>query len=84
MKWIEIPQQLYFDIYNILEDKLTVFGAVTRLENCSAYDAKIITDWGLRDIDVPLIRSHHEPESQVNIPKSSADWQHKYYIYAGD
>ena len=81
MAWVEIPQKLYAEIYNQFEDDLQVFGSCTHLENCSIYDAKILTEWGFRDADRPLIRSVHKPESQVNIPENSMDWEHKYYIY---
>jgi hypothetical protein len=81
MAWIEIPQELYSEIYILFEDDLQPFGTITHLENCSAYDAKILTEWGFRDAGSPLIRSVCEPESQRDIPKDPMDWEHRYYIY---
>ena len=81
MVWVEIPQELYFAIYNHCEKDFAVFGTCTRLENCSAWDAKVLTEWGFEGAKTPLIRSVAQPESQVNIPENLLDWPHKYYIY---
>lgn len=81
MSWIEIPQDVYFALYQRLEGHFAVFGTCTHLENCSAYDARVMTEWGFKNADMPLIKSEAAPKSQMNIPKDLAEWPHKYYIY---
>ena len=82
-KWLEIPQDLYFAIYNHCQEHevFAVFGSCTNLTNTSAWDAKVSTEWGFKNADNPLIKSVAQPESQIDIPENLSEWPHKYYIY---
>ena len=71
--WLEISEKLYRSIYMNLKEHFTVFGSCTNLANGSIMDAKIVTEWGFRESDNPLIRSYGTPESQIDIPKDTSE-----------
>ena len=77
--WKEIPESLYTAIFQGLSGDLTVFGAYTNLENSSRFDAGIMTEWGLRDTDFPLIKIERKPESQSDVGEVY-NWPAKFYI----
>ena len=79
--WIEISKELYCKIIEELKEQLTVFGSCTSMENSSLFDAKIMTEWGFKDAENPLIKSVFIPESQVDVPKNISLWNKKYYIF---
>ncbi len=81
--WFQIPNSVYFTIFNRYDAELTVFGCCTHTENCSLYDAKILTEWGFRWAKHPMLKSVRKPESQASVGESS-DWPVKHYVFIND
>ena len=83
MSWIPIEEELYFTIFHKYDKELAVFGACTHLENDSRFNAHILTEWGFRWSEHPLIKRDLKPDSQV-LPGKHTDWPVKFFLFVQD
>jgi len=83
MNWIEISSVAYGEIYNRYIDKFTVFGTFTNLENNSRFSARVLTEWGFKGAEEPLIKCVKEPQSQAE-PEPYSLWEGKHYLNISD
>ncbi len=57
VKWIRTTPEAYRAIYVSHRDQLQVFGSFTNCHNNSQFgEHHIMTEWGFKDADAPLIK----------------------------
>ena len=54
--WNAISAELYSNMRRELFEKLTVFSTITRMEDGYWGDRKIMTEWGIKDSALPIIK----------------------------
>jgi hypothetical protein len=61
--WKEISPEAYSCLYVALGggDAMKVFGAITDMDGIHG-DPLIMTEWGPKDADYPMLRSEHKPK----------------------
>lgn len=62
--WLPTDKHVYGAIYREHAEQLSVFGTRTEMEGSEAHDGKyILTEWGFKDADAPLIRSINDNDT---------------------
>jgi len=73
-KWIPTTLEVYLAIYNQHKDSFSVFETLTDMEGRFGVP-RIVTAWGFKTADAPLIRSEATKE------RGAVEWQKwKYHI----
>lgn len=64
--WHEISKETYWAIYTELAEKFSVFATITNLggSNMSYPSKMILTEWGFKGEDFPLIKSEITDEGK--------------------
>ena len=72
VRWIETTREVYAAIYREHIGQLDVFATISRPEDDWYGDRQMMTEWGFKGADYPLIK-HHE----IGTPAT-----HQYFIAA--
>jgi hypothetical protein len=64
VRWLETSAEVYAVIYARHREQLTVHGTCTRTEISSLGDRLILTEWGLKSSDAPLIMYEERGEEK--------------------
>ena len=64
VRWMQTSAEVYAVIYARHREQMTVHGTCTRLENSSLGDRLILTEWGLKGADAPLIKYEERGEEK--------------------
>lgn len=64
VRWVKTSREVYAAIYSEYRGEMQVHGTCTRLENSSIGDRLILTEWGLKGADAPIIRHEERGEEK--------------------
>ncbi len=73
----ETTKEVFYAIYDEHKERLGVFGTVSRPDGGYYGSPEMMTEWGFKTSDTPIIKS----VAQKNNPED--EWSWKFYIIIG-
>lgn len=78
-KWKKLHKYTYWQIYDQFKDKFVVFATLTDMDGQYGRPT-IMTQWGFKNSDYPLIKSYQTKEYNHKDHRFNKDWDVEYYI----